>query len=73
MEYPMEKIILTVKGMTCMGCVGSVKNVLEPIPGVTDVEITLDNGKVAITYDPSRTEAGQFRNAINDAGYEVVE
>ncbi len=68
----MEKITLTVKGMTCMGCVASVKNVLEPIPGVSSVEITLDNGEVVITYDPARTEADQFRNAINDAGYEVI-
>ncbi|MBZ0104162.1 MAG: copper ion binding protein [Sulfuricella denitrificans] len=68
----MEKITLTVKGMTCMGCVRSVKNVLEPISGVSGVEITLDNGEVAITYDPARVETDQFRNAINDAGYEVI-
>ncbi|MDP2784802.1 MAG: heavy metal-associated domain-containing protein, partial [Sulfurimicrobium sp.] len=48
----MEKITLTVKGMTCMGCVRSVKNVLEPIPGVTGVDVTLENGQVTIDYDP---------------------
>lgn len=68
----MEKITLTVKGMTCMGCVGSVKKVLEPIPGVTNVDVTLENGEVVITYDPSMAGADQFRNAVNDAGYEVV-
>lgn len=68
----MEKITLTVKGMTCMGCVRSVKNVLEPIPGVSAVEITLDNGQVAIDYDPATSSVDQFTNAINDAGYEVV-
>ena len=68
----MEKITLTVKGMTCMGCVRSVKNVLEPIPGVSSVDITLDNGQVAISYDAAKSGVEQFRNAINDAGYEVV-
>lgn len=69
----MEKITLTVKGMTCMGCVRSVKNVLEPIPGVASVEITLDNGQVVISFDSAKCHAGQFMVAIQDAGYEVVD
>jgi len=68
----MEKITLTVKGMTCMGCVRSVKNVLEPIPGVAGVDVTLENGQVIIDYDPARSSVEQFTLAINDAGYEVV-
>lgn len=68
----MEKLTLTVKGMTCMGCVRSVKNVLEPIPGVSGVDITLGNGQVVISYDAAKSSSEQFRNAINDAGYEVV-
>ena len=68
----MEKITLTVKGMTCMGCVRSVKNVLEPIPGVAGVDVTLENGQVTIDYDPAKSGVDQFTHAINDAGYEVV-
>ncbi len=68
----MEKIILTVKGMTCMGCVKSVKNVLEPISGVVGVDITLDNGQVAISYDAAKASIDQFKNAIQNAGYEVA-
>lgn len=69
----MEKITLTVKGMTCMGCVRSVKNVLEPMSGVASVEITLDNGQVVIAFDATKSNADQFRAAIQDAGYEVVD
>lgn len=68
----MEKITLAVKGMTCMGCVKSVKNVLEPIPGVAAVDIVLDNGQVAISFDPAKAGLDQFKAAIQDAGYEVV-
>lgn len=68
----MEKITLTVKGMTCMGCVKSVRNVLEPIPGVAGVDITLENGQVTISYDAAKTGQDQFTVAIQDAGYEVV-
>ena len=69
----MEKVTFTVKGMTCMGCVGSVKKVLQPIPGVSGVEITLENGAVVISYDPAKAGVAQFRDTINDAGYEVEE
>lgn len=68
----MEKITLTVKGMTCMGCVRSVKNVLEPMAGVSGVEITLDGGAVAIEFDAAQVQVEQLKAAINDAGYEVV-
>ena len=68
----MEKITLTVKGMTCMGCVKSIKNVLEPIPGVAGVEIALDSGQVTISYDATKAGIDQFTAAIQDAGYEVV-
>lgn len=68
----MERITLTVKGMTCMGCVRSVKNVLEPIPGVASVDIILESGQVSIDHDPAISGVEQFTNAINDAGYEVV-
>lgn len=68
----MENITLTVKGMTCMGCVGSVKKVLEPIPGVSGVAIALETGQVAVGYDPAVADADQFKAAIRDAGYEVI-
>jgi copper chaperone len=68
----MEKITLAVKGMTCMGCVKSVKNVLEPVPGVAGVDIVLENGQVTISFDPAKAGLDQFKAAIQDAGYEVV-
>jgi copper chaperone len=68
----METINLNVKGMTCMGCVRSVKNVLEPIAGVSGVEVVLDQGLVTISYDPARAGVAAFKSAIEDAGYEVI-
>lgn len=68
----METITINVKGMTCMGCVRSVKNVLEPIAGVSAVDISLDKGQAAITFDPSKANPAQFKAAIQDAGYEVA-
>jgi copper chaperone len=68
----MENITLPVKGMSCMGCVNSVKGVLEPLPGVTKVDVTLEGGLVAIEFDPAQVGTEQLKTAIEDAGYEVV-
>jgi len=68
----MENITLTVKGMTCMGCVRSVKAVLEPLPGVAKVDVKLEDGLVAIEFDPAQVGTEQLKAAIDDAGYEVV-
>ena len=38
----METATLTVKGMTCMGCVNSVTKLLKAAPGVTDARVTLE-------------------------------
>ena len=68
----METLNLNIKGMTCMGCVASVKRVLTPIAGVANVDIVLESGKVDISYDASQAKPDQFREAIRNAGYEVL-
>ena len=68
----MDTLSLNIKGMTCMGCVASVKRVLTPIAGVSQVDVVLETGKVDINYDPSQAKPDQFREAIRNAGYEVL-
>lgn len=68
----MEKVQLTVQGMSCMGCVGNVKTVLEAVPGVTSVEVVLEDGKTTIVYDPALATLEQFKTAIFDAGFDVA-
>lgn len=69
----MEKITLKIEGMTCGGCVNSVTNVLKPIAGVSSVNVTLTPGEASIEFDPAKTNTSEFRNAIEDAGFDVVE
>ena len=56
--------------MTCGGCVRSVERVLKAIPGVSAVEVSLDEGKVRIDYDG--VPVAQLSQAIEDAGFEVL-
>jgi copper chaperone len=68
----METETINVKGMTCMGCVNSVKNVLEKIPGVSSSDVSLEQGKVTVQYNGNQANPNQFKEAIEDAGFEVV-
>ncbi|GAA1527774.1 heavy-metal-associated domain-containing protein [Actinomadura kijaniata] len=60
----------TVAGMTCGHCVGSVRQEVGQIAGVTAVDVDLATGKVTVTSDGPLDDA-RVRDAVEEAGYEV--
>jgi copper chaperone len=69
----MPTTVIPIRGMSCTGCVNSIKNVLEKISGVASVEISLDNAQAIIQHDTSLTNNDAFRKAIEEAGFEILE
>lgn len=68
----METATLKVNGMTCTGCVSSVKKVLAAIDGVESVEVSLEKAQATVVYDAARATPAQFKTAVLDAGYETL-
>ena len=68
----MTTTIYEVKGMTCGHCVSAVSTELSTIDGVSDVAVELDTGKVTVTSE-SPLDLSNVREAIDEAGYELVE
>ena len=68
----MQTTIVKINGMTCMGCVRSVKNVLEKISGVSGADVSLENEQVTIQYDAEQANVNHFKEAIMGAGFEVI-
>lgn len=66
----MKKSII-VEGMSCGHCVNHVKNALEDLKGVTDVNVDL-NSKTAVIEASDEVKDGDIKFAIEDAGYEIV-
>ena len=64
----MATVKLLVQGMSCMGCVKSVKGVLEAINGVQSVSIDLASGETVIEYDDASLDVSLFKKAIDEAG-----
>ncbi len=66
-----ETVTLSVKGMTCGGCVASVTRVLKALPGVDSAEVALQPGEATVRYDAAKVSPAAIRAAINDAGYDA--
>ena len=69
----MTTTTITVNGMTCGHCVGSVKEELGALPGVTDVAVELNAGgdsPVTITSE-RELDTAAISAAVDEAGYEV--
>ena len=67
----METTIVKVNGMKCGGCVKSVTNVLQELPGVARADVSLERGEARIEYDPAKLGIDVMKLAINDAGFEA--
>ncbi|NLW23134.1 MAG: heavy-metal-associated domain-containing protein [Tissierellia bacterium] len=65
------KKIIKVEGMSCNHCVMAVKNALQELEGVSQVDISLEDKKVEVMGDNLVDES--LKEAIEDAGYDVVE
>jgi copper chaperone len=61
----------TVTGMTCAHCVSSVGSEIGQIPGVTDVQVDLASGTVAVTSEQPVDDAA-VAAAVDEAGYELA-
>jgi len=62
----------TVTGMTCQHCVASVTEELSELRGVTDVQVSLDTGRVEVSSESGLSREAAT-SAIGEAGYEIAE
>lgn len=62
---------LTIKGMTCGGCVAAVKVQLKKTEGVTAYEVSLDKGEAKVSFDASRTEPRRIAESVSKTGFQA--
>ncbi|TXG79881.1 MAG: heavy-metal-associated domain-containing protein [Rhodocyclaceae bacterium] len=67
----MESAIIKIAGMTCMGCVRSVTNVLQALPGVNRAEVSLERGEAKIDFEAGQVDAAAMKAAVVKAGFEA--
>ncbi len=62
-------VTFKVEGMTCGGCVFGVRRVLTRLAGVSKVDVTYEQSRAVVAYDPSVVTVAQMVAAIKTLGY----
>ncbi len=63
------KTTLTIKGMTCGGCVAAVKLQLRKTDGVTGYDVSLEKGEAEVTYDAAKTDPKKIAESVSKTGF----
>ena len=62
---------IQVYGMTCEHCVNHVTKILEKIPSVEHVQVSLEDSKATFDWDPTQGSMADIRHEIEEAGYSM--
>lgn len=67
----MKNITIQVKGMHCGSCEALVKEALEELGGVEEVEVSASSGTARVLYDEGTVSSEELKSAIEKEGYTV--
>lgn len=67
----MRDIVLTIDGMKCGGCAVQVREALEAVEGVRDVDVSVDAGRARLRAD-EEVEQLVLEDAVRRAGFEAA-
>lgn len=68
----MQEHFIRIDGMTCNHCVKNVTELLSALPGITEVNVTLEPGGATLrSSEPLNKDL--IRNTLDDAGFDLVE
>ena len=65
------RTVLGIEGMTCGGCVASVKLQLGRTEGVTEYEVSYEEKEARVSYDPERTDPQTIAASVSETGFEA--
>ncbi|MEL4304621.1 copper ion binding protein [Methanococcoides sp. LMO-2] len=67
----MTDTTIKVEGMSCGHCQMAVTKAISGLEGVSSVDVDLEKGEAAVSYDPQSTDIEAIKKAVNDAGYKA--
>ena len=65
-------VTFKIEGMTCGGCVIGVRQVLKRLPGVSKADVTYEESRAVVIYDPAKVTVEQMAAAIATLGYKAT-
>lgn len=67
-----QKITISIEGMTCDACQHHVNQVVNNLPGIVSVNSSYEKGNTEVAFDNSQTTIVEIEKAINSTGYNVT-
>jgi copper chaperone CopZ len=64
-----EDVVLNIRGMTCVGCEGKVKDTLSAFEGVSDVQVSHKDGKAQLHVEEGKVDKAALIEALKQAGF----
>jgi len=66
----LSKAVLAVEGMSCSGCIATIKSSLADMEGIKDIVVDVAGGKAQIYFDSNELkDTNQIAEAITSSGY----
>lgn len=65
----MAKASIKIDGMSCMHCVGRVKQAVTAVAGVKSADVQV--GSADVDFDEAKTSQADIEAAITKAGYKI--
>jgi Cu+-exporting ATPase len=72
-EAGTEKVTMPIHGMSCASCVKKVEDALNGLEGVARASVNFATERATVQYIPGAVSMGDFKKAVEDAGYEILE
>lgn len=68
-----SNVTIPIGDMTCAACAQRVEKAIKRLPGVASVSVNFATEKATVAYDPHQVRLSVIREAIEKAGYKVLE
>ena len=64
-------VVLTISGMYCQGCATGIQAMLERTDGVIRADVSYDDRRATIEYNPDRTTPAKIISTVRKMGYKT--
>ncbi|KAK7406142.1 hypothetical protein VNO78_07762 [Psophocarpus tetragonolobus] len=71
-ELAESTALLSVVGMTCAACAGSVEKAIKRLPGIREAIVDVLNNRAHVIFYPSFVNEETIREAVEDAGFQAA-
>ena len=67
----MEKITLSVTGMSCQGCADSLARLFDKEPGISSVSVSYEKSSAELEVDAATVEQSRLSEIVEKAGFSI--